>query len=280
MVDIPINPSDLGLPFQSWRPHQAETIANIANSAQPTTLFESPTGSGKAAVAVGVLMATGSRGMILTHSMALQNQYASTYSSVASIIGSGNFARDEAGGLPDEYVDMRNRGMAAQITVTNYSWFLNAANRWKIPQNLDWLILDEAHLIEDVIGNFITVELDRSVCRELGVDLPKAENFLEMHVFCLQKLPKIDEALDHVRKSASKEFQIIDELEHLQWVMRLITQPGGNWLMTDDDGCLKFKPSRPGWFTSNLLLRHAPRHLLMSGTILDHEFFARTLGNV
>ena len=120
MVDIPNDPSSLGLPFNSWRQYQAETIAGIANSAQPTILFESPTGSGKTAVAMGVLMATGSRGMILTHSMVLQDQYASTYASIASIIGSSNFAQYGASKLPREYLELRDKGMEAQITVTNY----------------------------------------------------------------------------------------------------------------------------------------------------------------
>ena len=102
--------------------------------------------------------------MILTQTLGLQAQYVETYPWLASVSGRGNFASDE------EYVDQRDRGMTSQVMVTNYSWFLHSANRGIEPSSIGWLICDEAHLIEDALGNFLTLTLDVGKCHDLGLD--------------------------------------------------------------------------------------------------------------
>ena len=145
MVTVPDSPAELGQPFTSWRPNQREALCRVLESRETSLLLEAPTAFGKTTIAAGTPALHRMRGVILTQTLALQTQYAQTFPWIASIKGRDNYSSDE------EYVDQRNRGMASQVTVTNYQWFLHSATRWMEPNSIGWLICDEAHLIEDPI---------------------------------------------------------------------------------------------------------------------------------
>ncbi len=275
MVTVTYSPADLGLPFASWRPHQQETISRIAASSAETHLLEAPTGFGKGAVAVGVLQLQQARGVILTHTKALQEEYAVRFPWIASVQGAGNFP-----GNTDAYLEQRDRGLTTRVMVTNYQWFLRAANLDQPPQTLDWLVCDEAHAIEDAIGILLELTLDRPRYRCLGLEFPPAYDWRGFESYARDTLPRVQEALETCRTrrlADSRPDSLMKDLQYLQWALWLITRPGLGWVATERGEVIELRPSRPGLLAPHLLFRHARRHLLMSATILHHEAFAYSL---
>ena len=274
MVTVPSSPADLGLPFEAWRPNQHDALSRLTRSLETSILLEAPTASGKSVIGVSTPFLHRARAVVLTQTLGLQAQYVETYPWLASVSGRDNFASDE------EYVDQRDRGMTSQVMVTNYAWFLRSANRGVQPNNIGWLILDEGHLVEDALGNFLTLTMDISNCHVLGLDLPERAEGFQLELYARNMLPRVREALAHCQTSNQRDPRvatIVEDLRDLEWTLWLITQHTVGWVATRSDKALTLQPTRPGRLAQQLLFRHAQRHLLMSATFLDLDEVAYSL---
>ena len=69
------SPDDLGLPWVDWRPGQRTAIRQVLKSKAKTVVVQAPTGSGKSAVALGVMKLDPRRSLLLTATKGLQDQY-------------------------------------------------------------------------------------------------------------------------------------------------------------------------------------------------------------
>ena len=189
MLHVPSSPQQLGLPFDSWRPEQPELIERIGNTDKRVVACIAPTGFGKSGLAIGLIEATGSRGVVLTGTKQLQAQYSLDFFNVPSVKGMGNF-RCHLNGHRDIPVDkamcqttafscqirsncnyymQRERGARAQVTVTNYDYGLKALTL-ESPVMVDrtWLVADEAHYLDEKLTDAYAIDLNENFVKTLG----------------------------------------------------------------------------------------------------------------
>lgn len=92
---VPDSPSDLGFPVPGdvWWPGQKQTVGRIlfAYNNFDTVLLNAPTGSGKTLIVAAVIRLMDIRSIILTHTIALQNQYLKTAPWAVTMAGKRNF---------------------------------------------------------------------------------------------------------------------------------------------------------------------------------------------
>lgn len=69
------SPEDLGLPWLDWRVGQRTAIRKVLKSKAKTVVVQAPTGSGKSAVALGVMRIDERRSVLCTATKGLQDQY-------------------------------------------------------------------------------------------------------------------------------------------------------------------------------------------------------------
>lgn len=274
MVTVPESPAELGLPFDRWRPNQHDAMLRTAASTAKSVILEASTGFGKTAIAAATPMIHRASAVILTHTHTLQDQYAHTYLGIASVRGRNNFPDWQA------YADQRDRGMAAQVMVTNYPWFLYSANRGTPPQHIDWLICDEAQDIEEALGNFLEMRIDRRTYQHLGIDLPQGVGPMPYEWYAQAILPKLRKAIEHCGAADQPDPAVRDlsrQLRDAEWALALMAEGLIEWIIENHGHDLVLKPIWPGKFATKLLFRHSQRHLLMSASILDHDAFASSL---
>ncbi len=96
------SPDDLGLPWDDWRVGQRTAIRAVLKSKAKTVVVQAPTGTGKTAVAGGVMRMDERRSIILTATKGLQDQYAALGPWLNDIRGMNNYACLAA---RDEFVD-------------------------------------------------------------------------------------------------------------------------------------------------------------------------------
>jgi Rad3-related DNA helicase len=109
-IVIPDSPRDLGIPKDSWRDGQRETVREVLDaflSGKKYVMLSAPTGAGKSVIAAAVqkllARAGGSgegRSVALTHTIQLQQQYIETLPDAAVITGRGNYDCD----LPIDHI--------------------------------------------------------------------------------------------------------------------------------------------------------------------------------
>lgn len=94
------SPDDLQLPWADWRPGQRTAIRKVLKSTAKTVVLQAPTGSGKSAVALGVMRLDDRRSILATATKGLQDQYQTLASSwLNDVRGMNNYgclaAQDE-----------------------------------------------------------------------------------------------------------------------------------------------------------------------------------------
>ncbi len=96
------SPDDLGLPWGDWRVGQRTAIRRVLKSEAKTVVLQAPTGTGKTAIAAGVMRLDERRSLILTATKGLQDQYAALGDWLNDIRGMNNYQCLAAG---DEFRD-------------------------------------------------------------------------------------------------------------------------------------------------------------------------------
>ncbi len=191
MVDVPDTPKDAGLPpvkFKEWRPYQRDTIARILNSDKRFFVLEATTGSGKSPIGIAVsnLMINRfdkkAKVYYVASTKQLQKQLLIDFPYAKVVKGRANFqciidpnltADDcvfEANGQGARhcpayrachYFKQRDEALKAALSVHNYAYFLHAQLAGLF-NSCDLLILDEAHLAENQLMNFIAFHFPKS----------------------------------------------------------------------------------------------------------------------
>lgn len=162
-----MNPRDVGLHHDEWRPHQRETLEWLLSSSQ-TTVFEAPTGSGKTSLARA--LTHHKRGIALVRTKALQEEnYEREYGFVA-LYGKGNYAcvhpDARPGAMADEclfaetgmyrcghaaqcpYLQQKALALRSPRTALNYAYWLNVYDAW---EPFEILVCDEAHQLSEIV---------------------------------------------------------------------------------------------------------------------------------
>lgn len=180
---IDLSPADLGLPdkFEAFRPAQLEAIDYAATSDKRFVAMGLPTGAGKSLIAAAIQKLTGLKAVYLTATKGLQDQVGRDFGA-ADVRGRANYdchhtpeghtcdsASDicEFAGRSDcrcPYTKAVEEGKAADLTVTNYAYWLHSRRLNPNALGNDWnpvelLILDEAHETVDQLTGFLEIVL-------------------------------------------------------------------------------------------------------------------------
>jgi len=190
-IDFPVphahedeRPEDYGLPHDSWRPHQLETVHWVEDGSG-VMICEQPTGSGKSAVAASQSISR--RTVSLVRTKYLQTQYGDIYGAHV-LMGKGNYPcdhPDNIGSMADEclypqnmyqcpfthsceYMIAKKIARSAPFVSTNYAYWLTAKS---IRDNVKMLVCDEAHLLSDITLDWAGMTISAPVRRKW--DLPE-----------------------------------------------------------------------------------------------------------
>ena len=285
-------PSSLGLKPQTWRDGQRETIEHLLATKACVTIIDAPTGSGKSIIALGTALASAEKSFIITNTKSLQRQYMDEVGDLArSITGKNNYrcvlrdySRSEAeewgaedgpsvdkapcaGGYKCGFVDRcpyfvdRAIALKHNISVHNYSYLL----RDPAFTGAGYVFADEGHLLGDALSEVASIDI-----RGVMIDKPHLVNS-----WVSWAREKIEEELllgkpDHGRLLSSW-YRMMSDLRRLATIDTEL-----KWVVDYDSRGAKIRPVWPPSFDT--LLRRGKKVVIMSGTILDHDVFSRTLG--
>ena len=188
-------PATLALPFADWRPQQSYAVKRTQKTTAPFVVLQLPTGAGKSGIALALLRQSHRRGVVLTSTLALQDQYAATAPWLCDARGMRNYeclaakdqfkrffpARrwvgcDEGPCRADFKCQLRENGCTffdadremrqAQSVVTSYSKWLASRRYANGMGAAPLLICDEAHHLADELMSACRIEIPRGLVRE------------------------------------------------------------------------------------------------------------------
>jgi len=293
-------PKQLGFPYPSWHPGQEQAMEWLLDNYQDThvMLLDAPTASGKSAIAKAIEQLTGEWVYDATWSRKLQKQYTEEFH-VPNIMGRGNFEckpgaehgaefcdlrfcddDDPARGYPGElaphcpFIQQFNAGTAAPFAVLNYLVLFNYLGHPKRPlPRREWLVCDEGHMLEDAIGQYVDVYLDRVWFEKIGfpVELP-IDGKVKANI------------LDWSEAAGEVETMREDKKTQLAWneAKRMAAQAANKiakGFIVDDDGLvISIRCLWPLEQARELFIDFFPHVLVMSATIGDMDALARAMG--
>ena len=312
-MDLTLTPAEMGLPpdrFPEWRPHQLLPIQACLNSKKKYFLLNAPTGTGKSLCAWSVITASGQRGLVNTVRRNLQLQYLQLpdtdylwgkhnercylwpddfdVESAPCSIGVACNARTQC-----PYFVHREQARRARILVSNYYMTLYEANyvgHWTTGR--EWGICDEAHHIEDVLVDFVALNLRKRRVTEFLAWPEDAETLTAWMMWANNAYPLLESEwrgrragfnFDKITDAAKMDLGQVTAYRQFQRLTRLKQTVEGlqkcdmNWYLESGYGGVTIKPLWGAPF-SHFLFDHFERVLAMSATLLRGEFAARIMG--
>jgi Rad3-related DNA helicase len=305
-------------PHTSFRPNQKETILEIQKLFESdeieNVILESPTGSGKSAIAISLGLYFKSA-FLLTSQKILQDQYIKDYSSerVCVLKGRNNYPCKF---IPDftcedsycstkqcpiksecYYEIAKQRAIESYVALMNYKYFLCITNYTGVFSSRKILICDEAHSLDDECMSFVEFSFSSFYLSKLGVTskIPVYENLLDYVEWLRMLLEKIKNLKKETQEKLKNKFLDNDKFAEFQKDLEnLISQEQKvdtflqshdkvEWIfdMTTNEKLrsktIVFKPLTIGHFAKQLIFKHAEKKLFMSATILDKNSFCRNL---
>jgi ATP-dependent DNA helicase DinG len=307
---VNLSPQELGLPFSVWKEGQFEAIVAAAASDKKVIMLDAPPGSGKSGIAVGLANILGvERTNIVVHTKQYQEQYLEALhtAGLKSIRGRANFRCDldpllRADEAPCtisskklcseyqahncKYYVQKEEALAARISVWNYANFLIESNRPREEKFFcDLLVLDECHLTESELKRHVEIIVSERTLDRLDVDSPSARDYKAWKAWALYHEPNLTERFGKGLTRSEWSSLPPDELRLymsgrrlLESVRELARAMDSDWLIEEEKGRTTFRPIWVSRYGPKYLFSHAPKVVLMSGTILTPEHMADGLG--
>lgn len=298
------NPRNWGVPHDSWRPHQFETV-EWAQNVESFGVLEAPTGSGKSAIATAISHVRPV--LVLTKTKNLQNQYAELYGA-AVLYGRANYpcviypnvsAEDCDRKVCYEKCSYRTALLMARnspFTALNYALALSSS--WLQQDDRPYVFLDEAHELSDITLEWVGCTVyERDV---VEFDLPPFPEIHHSGANVLLRLENpVDIALPWLRRvvALTKRYKPTpnmskSELAHhrrgyrlhnkIENVIRALEQDTTAWFIRSGTGVMGGKGfvARPltARFHFPTLFRTSGTRIAMSATIGNVGAFAEELG--
>lgn len=186
-----INPRDLAIPKETFRPGQLEAINEAYDCPQPVVLIDGPTGCGKSVIGKGLMgrayadTSAGrkpGRSILTTKTIQLQDQYTEDFPDLVRMVGRSNFACIEGyedaaaapcatitGVCPHEglnscdFYRARNSAIAAAQLVGNNDYLVAAfRGTSKVLHDRPLWVADEGHLLDESLRAASGVDLSSS----------------------------------------------------------------------------------------------------------------------
>lgn len=265
-----ISPSELDLPYSSWRPGQSHLLSRLLARGPRFRGITAPTGAGKSAIYVGlasILASAGKRVAILTATRGLQDQLSRDFSTLLfDVRGQSNYhcigfdkdrqfygwtsrrqSCDEgpchlgqkcvhkaAGCL---YYDAVRQAQLSPIVATNYSMWFAAYAYGDGLGNFDCLITDEAHDVPDELSGFLEIKIPLPILARHGLLPPKKVKTMgAWREWAGQSVRKINRDIEtnsvklDGEMSALAHLSVVKELRQVQLQLQSIEASSGEWL--------------------------------------------------
>lgn len=194
------------------------------------------------------------------------------------------------------YKEQKSKFLAAKMGVTNFSYFLAETMYGGALTPRQLLVIDEAHNVEQEVAKFVAVRIEPGSEREVvkisvpsfagqeaafawirDVYKPAAQKHKDKVAKRIERVLAKDEKPTRALLKAMKENEHLDK--HICKVNRFLESYNPyDWVYNQDEKSVEFKPVDISKHTEFHLFKHAPRALVLSATILDHEFYCETLG--
>ena len=318
-------------PFSHPRQFQLETISEILeaiNKGYKYIVLEAGTGTGKSAIAATLSQMFDSS-FILTITKQLQDQYLNDFNDLGFklVKGRGNFQcrNYQKDGIIQscdlgkcvveghsckfslnnhekqkitkentcEYYYQKFLGLNSKVTIANYHYMVMELNYVSDFSKRTMMICDEAHNIESMMMNQLTLEFDRHDLKQyLKFNLSKelinqlsdgnctdwisfVEKIKTKYEIELSKIENIDNPQLREKKIFIKN--MIGDCERF---LNHIYLDSEMWIFDYDKefGIAQFKPLKIDNYARETLFNHADVCIFMSATILDYRLFANWLG--
>ena len=299
-----MKPSDFGFPYEDWYPYQLQNAEAIVRADEKVSLLESPTGSGKSALAItAAKLMDADRTVILCSTKQLQRQYKSDFPEVAVMTGRNNYTcavdpdfdcseapcRLEGFGCAESekylicpYYKAKADAVHAKIACLNTSFFLYEANYVGQFSNLDFLIVDEGDLLERSLLGFASIDLSKKSFQDCDIDLPEMRTVSEVRRWARKHLPLVTRRAMEAEGAAREDMSWLSEAVklagHKKRLRKLVDVDTSNWVLHKDMFGYSVQPLWASTFGEQYVLRHAKKILIMSATMPPPEVYARQLG--
>ena len=182
------------------------------------------------------------------------------------------------------YLVQKAKALSADLAVVNTALFLNEANYVGQFSGWEWVVFDEADLLESALMSHIGLEITRRWIERLGLQPPTRKTVQEAWIEWAQNvaLPAVNQELARLENEYGVEdLRRQQELERmqskLQFFLKEVTGPG-KWVFLSEDERWVFKPVFVSRYADHHLWRHANRFILMSATIISPDEMAHSLG--
>ena len=181
------------------------------------------------------------------------------------------------------YFIQRNKAIESDAVLMNFHSFIFqteiAGQNWAYK---DLLIIDEAHVAESVLMDFISLSFADT---PFGIEFPKLETAEEYYIFFEENgIPElIMEKLKAAMTSSNTEDEEYWKGVTLKYVkFKTSITDGEDWVVKYENKktyrTIELKPLFVNKFANNILFNKAERVLMMSGTILSAKIMADCLG--
>lgn len=240
--------------------------------------------------------------LITTETKQLGSQYCQDFPFLAEMKGRGNFkcalqaelSCDEGlctladfectgkWGICPYYIKKSKATCSASV-VTNASYFLHEANyaSGEVCSGRGFLVVDEGHLLENALMNFVSISLSKRSLRAVGVDLPDFRSSVDARDWAIKTHPLVSEKANVLEPNVGENVDKIRALlRHRRMVGRLkslATIHPAKWFLAPDLTGYILRPFFIGEFVSGLVFKHADRVLMMSATFLSPKVMSRIL---
>jgi len=304
-------------PYKEVRPQQEKAIDFILESFKNKryVILELPTGVGKSAIAITVSKYYDDA-WIVTPQRVLQKQYQNDFSWLPTIWSKEHYECDGKNGImcplgtlinnvykgkfcDCKYKTDKKMFLGNSISLTNIAFFLNHVEYSEEIKPRQLLVVDEAHNLENIISDFVSVTISQYAIENYGLAWPDINNATIEQVVSwvnskvLTQLGSFKENLEVQIKMYNEE-ELINSgegkqlLKQIDSVERLIGQLErcvsrfvvNEWVMTisKERDEIKLRPIFASKFSFKQLFCKGEKILLMSGTILDKEVFCKNIG--
>jgi len=195
-----------------------------------------------------------------------------------------------------DYWSQKMKALNSQKVAHNYAYYLYESNYAGDFGSPEALVCDEAHAIEQVVMDFVSVSISERELKKIGLTGPNFTD-VESWVKWLEALHQIHiptrmtELNEHfiiTKNPDHRKKAELTNLGHLQdkltYFFKKYNINKGVWLFLPYQNeerkfeKVEFRPIFVNQFTQDKLFQNSRKKLLMSGTILDFDTFKRSIG--
>lgn len=291
----------------SWREYQAELVSSVLETDKKFLVAQAPTGFGKSPDAMASIQLTNeasgnpkAQGAIMTATKQLQSQYITDFPEAREMKGRANFRCTEepvsaaeayctvhgAKGLDCvalcPYYAQKKAAERHPRVILNYAMGLNAMNYTGSFNKLELLVLDEGHLLDDMLMSFVQCSVLASTCAAFDVRIPtKGTGFKDWKSWASVYVSDMQEQLDALLNKTEGNMQARRKYhagKALHRSMEFLVSSEEPWVCVPSNDGFDFMPVWIGPYAERYLYRYAKKVLILSATVLDPNIFAKVAG--